>query len=186
MDYEGADMDFHFTNQIAQLSLSNGSYLTSKRIFESSNVESISQSKYHFELELNCDPVCEQEFLELKELEFPENTIISASLLNFDFPYADLVEVEKVNKQMKYSFSIALIREHWQHDISLNKFISTFIRTLRRNNLNAELELEESFAYYLQVSFVIPPTSTLQHRIKMASRKIADTQLQVLLELGEQ
>lgn len=178
-------MDFHFTNQFAQLSLSNGDLLKSIDRPSLETLDEQKQTKHYFELELNCDPVCEQEFLQLKEPEFPENTSISASLLNFDYPYADMVEVEKEHKQMKYTFSVTLIREHWQHKVSLYTFTPDFIHALNKNNLRTELEFEEAFGCYLKVSLHIAPTSDLRSRIKTVSRKIANTQRQVLLEMGE-
>lgn len=178
-------MDFHFTNQFAQLSLSNGEHLKSCSRQNLEQLETVEQTKHYFELELNFNPVCEQEFLQLKEAEFPENTSISASLLNFDYPYADLVEVEKEQKNMKYTFSVTLIREHWQHKISLYAFTPEFIHALNKNNLRTELEFEEAFGCYLTISLNIPPTSDLRSRIKTVSRKISNTQRQVLLEMGE-
>lgn len=177
-------MDFHFTNQFAQLSLSNGELLSTSQQ-DTQQHEQVEQAKHFFELELNFDPVCEQEFLQLKETEFPECTSISASLLNFDYPYADLVEVEREQQMMKYTFCVTLIREHWQHKISLHSFTPEFIHALNKNNLKTELEFEEAFGCYLKVSLVIPPTSDLRSRIKTVSRKIANTQRQVLLEMGE-
>lgn len=178
-------MDFHFTNQFAQLSLSNGELLKSNARQSKEKLEDLEQTKHYFELELNCDPVCEQEFLQLKESEFPENTSISASLLNFDYPYADLVEVEKEHKQMKYTFSVTLIREHWQHKVNLHSFTPEFIHALNKNNLKTELEFEEAFGCYLKITLLLPPTSDLKSRIKTVSRKISNTQRQVLLEMGE-
>lgn len=178
-------MDFHFTNQFAHLSLSNGEHLRScsRPVLESP--EETKQAKHYFELELNFDPVCEQEFLQLKEAEFPEDTQVCASLLNFDYPYADLVEVEKEHQHMKYTFSVTLIREHWQHKVSLYSFIPEFIHALNKNNLKTELEFEEAFGCYLTISLVIPTTNSLRSRIKTISKKISNTQQRVLLEMGE-
>ena len=159
--------------------------MTSCQSSDSKQVAETNHAKYYFELELNCDPVCEQEFLELQESEYPEATRITASLLNFDYPYADIVEVEKEAQHMHYIFSVTMIREHWQHRVSLHSFIPEFIHALNKNNLKTELEFEEEFGCYLLISLRIPPTSNLQNRIKTVSRKMAHTQQRVLLEMGE-
>ncbi len=178
-------MDFQFNRRHAQLSLSNGDYLISSPRPRNEHIQESTTPKYYFELELNCNPVCQQEFLELQESKYPENTNITASLLNFDYPYADLVEVERDNQYMKYVFSVTLLREHWQHKISLHAFIPEFIHALNKNNLRTKLEFEEEFGCYLNVTLKLPPTSNLQSRIKTISRKMSNTQQQVLLEMSE-
>ena len=179
-------MDFQFNRRHAQLSLSNGNYLKSCSTPGSSQVEEVSPAKYYFELELNCDPVCQQEFLELEEAKYPEHTNITASLLNFDYPYAALVEVEKINQQMKYVFSVTLIREHWQYKVSLHAFIPEFMHVLNKSNLRTKLEFEEEFGCYLTITLKLPATSDLRSRIKTISRKISNAQHQVLLDMCEQ
>ena len=177
-------MDFHFTKQSAQLSLSNGHFFIGSQRFPNP-IKEPEKNKFYFELELNCDPVCEHEFLQLNEAEFPERTQISASLLNFDYPYADIVDVERQEKHMHYKFAITLIREHWQHKISLHSFIPEFIHALNKNNLKTKLDYEEDFGCYLSVYLSVPASSDLKSRIKTVSRKIANTQQQVLLSIGE-
>lgn len=173
-------MDFQFNKGGAQLSLSNGHYLLSASVPKSQQPACV---KHCFELELNCDPVCQQEFLALQESKFPEHTNITASLLNFDYPYADLLEVEKVQQKMKYVFSITLIRSHWQYKVSLHSFIPEFIHTLNKSNLLTKLEFEDDFGYYLTITLILPPTSDLRKRITTISRKISNAQYQVLLDM---
>lgn len=179
-------MDFQFTEHNALMNLSNGEHFTARCKSTNGRFNTVKAPKYYFELELNCHPICEQEFLAMQESDYPEHTNISASLLNFDYPYADLVEVERTGQQIHYRLFITLAREYWLNKASLHCFVPEFIHALSKNNLTAKLEYEEAFGFYLTVSASVPATGNLRSRIKTLSRKIATTQQQTLLLLGEQ
>ena len=181
--FKDNDMDFQFTNHTAQLSLPNGKSLTSLSRKTSSRT-SLNRVLYYFELELNQDPVCKQDFLTMKEIDFPEATNISASLLNFEYPNADTVEVEKLNNKMNYDFYITISRQHWLHKTSLYSFIPEFIYALNKSHLSTRLLLEEEFGCYLQTTLQVPATQTIQSRIKSMSNKLAQNQQNVLLNLA--
>lgn len=177
-------MDFEFTNQFASISLANGKSLRCSKQEPIKQAPKAQRALYYFELELNKDPICQQEFLALKEADFPEATNINATLMNFEYPNADLVEVEKVNSLMNYCFFITISREHWLHKTSLYTFIPEFIYAMNKSHLSTRLEQEEEFGCYLKTKLQVPPTNNLQNRIKTISRKIANIHQNVLLSLG--
>lgn len=176
-------MDFEFTNHTASISLANGQSLQCTK-HPVKHSPKMYKALYYFELELSLDPISQQDFLAQKEVDFPEATNISAMLMNFEYPNADFIEVEKINNQMNYCFYITICREHWLHKTSLYTFIPEFIYSLNKAHLSTRLELEEEYGCYLKTKLQVPATNTLQARIKAMSRKIANVHQSSLLNLG--